>query len=456
MACINPNSPEFKEALKRTGNALLAELEVDSLVKPGVEELFDSNPELANNVYEALGFKQKQYASKLEEIANRRKLATKEDLEKSQLIKDIRVDKSQPKDLKPNKADLDLTAIMLFGKRYDEIVDIYRGRFDAYGEPLDDIPDGELEAKTLAYRILNDLLFNLDEINEYILEIVENPEYAAALTTNENPVKEFFENDIFKQVEKSKLEITPQQKQQALQQYSVYLDSIFPDSKVKDVVYHGSKTDLRLYNGKVIDSVYIMSDPDERGYSDLVETLSSKEWKSLPKVKFEKFSEREHRYAGMNTFLGTGHYFTTSKKNAEKYADQNLYSAIINVKNPYTEGKGYSNSRSGKGSQELIDKGYDAVTEKINGGQEYNVFEPEQIHILGSKQDLEGFKKFLNKLNSEVKESISNEEIANIYYSKLVPKISFQEFVQNSRYIADTLLRLGIPKSEVLDSLKCK
>ena len=50
MACINPNTPEFKAALERTGNPLLAEIEVSKSleVKPGVKELFDSNPELAN------------------------------------------------------------------------------------------------------------------------------------------------------------------------------------------------------------------------------------------------------------------------------------------------------------------------------------------------------------------------------------------------------------------------
>ena len=56
MACINPNTPEFKAALERAGgNPMLAEIELSKSleVKPGVEELFNSNPELANNVYEA-------------------------------------------------------------------------------------------------------------------------------------------------------------------------------------------------------------------------------------------------------------------------------------------------------------------------------------------------------------------------------------------------------------------
>ena len=57
MACINPNTPEFQEMLSKVGgNPLLAEMELDVKIKPQVEELFNSTPELANAVYEALGF----------------------------------------------------------------------------------------------------------------------------------------------------------------------------------------------------------------------------------------------------------------------------------------------------------------------------------------------------------------------------------------------------------------
>jgi hypothetical protein len=218
------------------------------------------------------------------------------------------------------------------------------------------------------------------------------------------------------------------------EQYSQYLDTIFPDSQVKDIVYHGSKVNLTLRNyllynrsenfksistalwvDGVLDddrSIIRSLSPEERkkyekegkfesGEVYIFKDGTKKYYKNSEldklynKGRFEKFRKRDHSYGGLDTFLGTGNYFTTLKKNAEKYADAQLYAAIINVKNAYTEGKGYSNSRSGKGSQELINKGYDAVTEKINYGQEYNVFEPEQIHILGSKQDIKEFKEFV-------------------------------------------------------------
>ena len=48
-------------------------------------------------------------------------------------------------------------------------------------------------------------------------------------------------------------------------------------------------------------------------------------------------------------------------------------------------------------------------------GLEYVVFEPEQIHILGSKQDIEGFKKFTKRQSND----INNQENNNIEQSQI-------------------------------------
>jgi len=335
-------------------------------VKEGVDFVFESNPELANEVYEALGFKRKQYASKLKELSERRGLATKWDLENSQLMKDIRVDKSQPKELKPNAADNNLTAIMLYGMKMSELQD--KG-----------LPEEMNEATTLAYRILNDFMFNIDELSFYEDILLENPEYAATLSTNENPVKDFFENDIFEQVEKEKLEITPQQKQQAQQLYSEYLDTIFPDSKVKDIVYH--KTD---------------------------------------KI-FDKFKKQELAF-----------YFTSS--NTDNYTGVKygqFLPSILNIKNPdkvvnknnYIRGR--DNFQIENNNDGIIMSSF--IPDGINW---YVVFEPEQIHILGSKQDIKGFKEFVQKsLPIEQKEQLKQKE-ANLQEYNKVKKAETMEEVK--------------------------
>jgi hypothetical protein len=156
------------------------------------------------------------------------------------------------------------------------------------------------------------------------------------------------------------------------QQYSQYLDTIFPDSKVKNIVYHGSIYD----NKKFKDSTRV-----------------------------------------------TGHYFATTPKEALQHAqrqlpnpeDAVLYNILLNIKNPKiidkpidyedldTEAKIYSGDT-------VFGTNYDSIiAEKV---EEYNtayktpestwlekqivVFEPEQIHILGNKQDITGFKEFID------------------------------------------------------------
>lgn len=163
------------------------------------------------------------------------------------------------------------------------------------------------------------------------------------------------------------------------EQYSEYLDTIFPESKVKDIVYHGTN----------------------------VENL-------------DKF--RTSRGA-----FGTGVYFQT--KHGKYFTGtfgEKVISVILNTKNPYIF---YSNFNGYNGSlsklwldlreqhrlndtlEELADHfnseikkmGYDSSTIQmsdatVSGKDEFYhlVFESDQIHILGNKQDEEGFKKFIS------------------------------------------------------------
>jgi len=144
------------------------------------------------------------------------------------------------------------------------------------------------------------------------------------------------------------------------QQYSQYIDSIFPESQVKDIVYHG--------------------------------TMES----SLPKD---------------GSFKGYITYFSTDRKYSETFGfpiNRKIVSTIVNVKNPYRTKSEmadvpkelhitdeYTNPRIVKSDKNE----YDSVIGKDAGQIEGNtiaIFEPEQIHILGNKQDIEGFKNFVS------------------------------------------------------------
>ena len=118
------------------------------------------------------------------------------------------------------------------------------------------------------------------------------------------------------------------------QQYSQYLDSIFPDSKVKDIVYHGTEDN------------------------------------------FDKF---DIKFFGKNDYgdLGKGFYFAFDK--ASIFNEPIVVKAIVND-----------------------------IEAKISPGYEIMIPKSEQIHILGNKQDIEGFKKFVQSEESPLDIDIEN------------------------------------------------
>ena len=120
-------------------------------------------------------------------------------------------------------------------------------------------------------------------------------------------------------------------------QYSQYLNTVFPDSKVKDIVYHATN------------------------------------------AKFEKF-DKSFAGTGVGDNLSGKFMFSLDKEDYAKYFKY-LISALVNIE---------TNSFTDKGSN----SGFVDV-------DEVGVFEPEQIHILSSKKDLEMFRNFINFTKSE-------------------------------------------------------
>jgi len=163
------------------------------------------------------------------------------------------------------------------------------------------------------------------------------------------------------------------------QQYSQYIDSIFPDSQVKDIVYHANPSGEKI----------------------------------LPNTRKEKF------ITNISAYLGG--FFAKNEKDARDYGEDyegNFYKAnsyLINIPKISTridfeshnnliddltiEGETPKSVESY--ARDLRKKfegsGNGIIVEDYYGNDsEYIVFEPEQIHILGGKQDVEGFKNFVN------------------------------------------------------------
>lgn len=132
------------------------------------------------------------------------------------------------------------------------------------------------------------------------------------------------------------------------EQYSQYLDTIFPNSKVKDIVYHGSySSNIEKFDKSFIG---VTSGNDEGTFHFTVD-------KSIASDKY----------------VGYG------RKGAK---DGKVYSAVLNIKQPNDTQPNYDGSLMYGEDKELY------------------VYEPEQIHILGGKQDIEGFKKFVDGKNN--------------------------------------------------------
>jgi hypothetical protein len=158
------------------------------------------------------------------------------------------------------------------------------------------------------------------------------------------------------------------------EQYGQYLSTIYPNSKEKNIVYHGSRS------------------------------------KEIEGDKLRPSSEGVY---------GEGIYVQTKQEFTGTFGSNNLL-LIIDTKKPFNfhlengkmndfyieilerwrkTKKFYFAEAAKEEFQDKIKKlGFDSIKTQEGGGNSYYIlFNPEQTHILGTKQDIEGFKMFLKK-----------------------------------------------------------
>jgi len=131
------------------------------------------------------------------------------------------------------------------------------------------------------------------------------------------------------------------------EQYSEYLDTIFPESKVRDIVYHGSKEKINKF------------------YEPTSELSLGK-----PAIYFRKKIEKHAK----------------DKLISHQVIINSEFPLIVNDFNEYSEIK----------NRRFHDSVY------IKDEDEFAVFTAEKVYILGVNQDLENFKKFVeNNKNTQ-------------------------------------------------------
>lgn len=448
MICINKNLNSYKILSNVFSEAEIAQLYIDNKyalptdeesyqlvkafsdkptqIKEGVEELFESNLELANAVYEVLGFNQlitpndrivfghptigksflknqgedkfisldDDYATeindKVKEIANKYNVTTyqvkdggtqKWNNEYNQMMQEM-FNVAKQRAISENKT--------LFTSN----TNLLRNNAESFDKVIN-LTDKEFERRIQERGAKYDTKEWKSQINKAISKLPANK----VINTDK------YLSDLF---------ITPQQKQQALQLYSQYLDTIFPDSKLKDIVYHGTT------------------------------------------AVFEKFDKSFYQ-SGVQDYI----YFGQKGKPGLKTGNR-LIAAILNIKNPdyfidTLEGK-YSTNSDGF-IEDYSESFFNSLSEnqQLMGEflTQYGVKEPEQIHILGSKQDIAGFKDFVSK-ESSVEDMLATPALdynfkALDIINKNINKISSWE--KNKSINEDTLYKkigeLGVPKEQL-------
>lgn len=250
------------------------------------------------------------------------------------------------------------------------------------------------------------------------------------------------------------------------EQYSQYLDTIFPDSKVKDIVYHvgainkndkfdrnkiGIYSNLDLFYFSAQETFSIIETKLDLFKHELKKDLFYKDKHLIQQAKtideviqifketdsFKNSKQQKQKLSHLEFLLNNLDQLFYDRKGkivggwySGVWNKGQLIPAILDIKNPYdgikaNVGRENLNTIEGKGplSHFILDEEYDS---KYNpkGPSDIGVRNPEQIHILGSKQDVEGFKKFIQGKPNDVKSGVEelfnkNETLANAVYEAL-------------------------------------
>lgn len=203
-------------------------------------------------------------------------------------------------------------------------------------------------------------------------------------------------------------------------QYSQYLDTIFPDSAIKNIVYHGTDIVFDKFDKSKIGNKTKYPATKYRMphgfYFTKDYNVAKNDWGKLVisaiiNLKNPDYIDNQHFHGILDD---TSYYMTIEEYNklpdeSKKFFDKEIIIRKFNSDGVIIEGDAENKKNEEQYLREIINnpekkahhfyaKNRLAVLYhdmRFMESQEI-VFEPEQIHILGSKQDIEGFKKFIS------------------------------------------------------------
>lgn len=168
-------------------------------------------------------------------------------------------------------------------------------------------------------------------------------------------------------------------------EYYKYLKNVFPESKVKDIFWH-------------------------RGPEKIKNAFDKSKTKEVNGNRFYFSPFNTWRYGSHATLV-----LLDIKNLADPYNDKFINE--VNKKHPeYTKGKSKWFDLPSSIYMNANKYGYDGVFAfEDDSNNEYSVYEPEQIHILGSKKDIEGFKEYVNKKKDSLEKRVVSSTFIAIF-----------------------------------------
>ena len=148
------------------------------------------------------------------------------------------------------------------------------------------------------------------------------------------------------------------------EQYSKYLDTIFPDSQYKDIVYHGTASPEKIEKFR--------AQKDRIYFSDDVTAA---------------------RYASWDDF-------NRSQYDPESPTKLQVIPAVIRLTNPVLlDNVNFRETETNKEGDGIIGTN---IADPLGGTENQIVVRtPEQTHILGTQEDIEGFRNFVSQSTAQ-------------------------------------------------------
>lgn len=205
------------------------------------------------------------------------------------------------------------------------------------------------------------------------------------------------------------------------EQYSEYLDTIFPESKVKDIVYHGTDKELKKFYDNLRSGIHFGTLKQAEGRRRATDFEFKRNAKFISAIIDLKNPLKTKDF----DWEKAGDAFTSWQPGDDlsdlDFTEYLISSGIIKEEE----------IQDAEGDFDLINKkGYDGVVYKNEGAGEttgensYAVSKSEQIHILGNKQDIEGFIEFVKTAPSDI-----NLSSYGLYYQLSDPQKNVQQLI---------------------------